>query len=138
MDYQTFRPVTKPSYEQHRNNFAEHNYHYVNGPKTTKTKTNTQIFTQTQNVPQSILNSVNFHDQPRSSQEQNGNYPFFQQRKNNTNKYSTKNQPHHYAQNYSSSDDDEYYNQNHQQFSSNQRPVLINQIFSNHTYKMNK
>ena len=30
MDYQTFRPVTKPSYKQHRNNFAEHNYNYVN------------------------------------------------------------------------------------------------------------
>ena len=28
MGYQTFRPVTKPSYKQtsHRNNFAEHNY----------------------------------------------------------------------------------------------------------------
>ena len=25
MDYQTFRPVTKPSYKQHRNNFTEHN-----------------------------------------------------------------------------------------------------------------
>ena len=49
----------------------------------TKTKTNTQIFTQSQNVRQPILNSENFHDQPRSSQEQKGNYPFFQQRKNN-------------------------------------------------------
>ena len=38
MDYQTFRPVTKPSYKQHRNNFAEHNYNYFNGPKTTKAK----------------------------------------------------------------------------------------------------
>ena len=77
MDYPTFRPVTKPSYKQqtsHRNNFAKHNYNYVNGPKTTKSsKTNTQ-------------NSINFQDQPRSSQEQNGNYPFFQQNKKNTNK----------------------------------------------------
>ena len=122
MDYQTFRPVTKPSYKQHRNNFAEHNYNYVNRPKTTKTKTNTQIFTQNQNVPQPILNSVNFHDQPRSSQEQHRNYPFFQQRKHNANKYHTKNQPNHYAQNYFPSDDDEHYNQNHQRFSSNPRP----------------
>ena len=60
MDYQTFRPVKKPSYKHHSNNFAEHNYIYVNGPKTTKTKTNTQIYAQSQNVPQPTLNSVNF------------------------------------------------------------------------------
>ena len=113
MDYQLSRPVTKPSFQQHRNNFTEHNYNYVNGPKTTKTKTNTQIFTQSQNVQQPILNSVNFHDQPRSSKEPDGNYPFFQQRKNNSTKYHSKNQPHYYAQNYFPSDDDEYYNQNH-------------------------
>ena len=63
-----------------------------------------------------------FHDQPRSSQEQDGKYSFFQHRKNNANKYHTKNQPHHYAQNYFPLDDDEYYNQNHQRFSSNSRP----------------
>ena len=43
-DYPTFRPVTKPSYKQqiaHRNSSAEHNYNYVNGPKTTKPKTHT-------------------------------------------------------------------------------------------------
>ena len=51
---------------------------YVNGPKTTKSKTNTQIFTQSQNVSQPIFTSVNFHDQSRSSQEQDGNYPVFQ------------------------------------------------------------
>ena len=85
-------------------------------------KTNNQIFAQSQNVPQMILNSVNFHDQPQSSQKQNGNYPFFQQRKNNTNKDHTKNQPHHYAQTYFTSDDDKKYNENHQRFSSNPRP----------------
>ena len=126
MDYQTFRPVLKPSYKQHKNNFAERNYNYVNGPKTTKTKTNTQILAQSQNAPQLILNSVNCHDQPQSSQEENGNYPFFQQRWNNTNKYHTKNQPHYYAQIYFPSDDDEYYNQNHQRFASNQRPRSYN------------
>ena len=39
MNYPTFRPVTKSSYKQQtsqRNNFAEHNYNYLNGPKTTK------------------------------------------------------------------------------------------------------
>ena len=122
MDYQTFRPVTKPSYKQHKNDFAEHNYNYVNGPKTTKTKTSTQMFTQSQNIPQPILTSVNFQDQPRSSQEQDGNYPFVQQRKNNANKYNTKNQPQQYAQSYIPSDDDGYCNQNYQRISSNPRP----------------
>ena len=80
MDYQTFRLVTKPSYKQqtsHRKIFAEHNYNYVNGPKITKLKTNTEIIAQSQNIPQPTSNTVNFHDQQRSSQEQNGNYPFF-------------------------------------------------------------
>ena len=82
MDYPTFRPVTKPSYKQqtsHRNNFAELDYNYVYGPKTTKTsKTNipNSFFSQSQKIPQTISNSVNFYDQPRSSQEQSGNYPF--------------------------------------------------------------
>ena len=47
MDYPTLRLVTKPSYKQqtsHKNSFAEHNYNYVNGPKTTKPKTDTQNF----------------------------------------------------------------------------------------------
>ena len=65
---------------------------------------------------------MNFHDQPRSSQEQSGNYPFFQQTKNNTNKNHTRNQPHYYAQNYLPSDDEENYKQNHQRFYSSQRP----------------
>ena len=81
MDYPTFRPVTKPSYKEqtsYRKNFAQHNYNYVSGPKTTKPETNTQnFFSQSQNIPQKSSNSVKFHDQPRSSQEQNGNYQFF-------------------------------------------------------------
>ena len=39
MDYQTFRPRRKPSHKQrnsYRNNFAEHNYNYVNRSKTQK------------------------------------------------------------------------------------------------------
>ena len=64
MDYQKFRTVTKPSYKKqtsHRHKFAEHDYNYVNGPKTTKPKTNTQnFFSQNQNIPQPTLNLVNF------------------------------------------------------------------------------
>ena len=51
MDYPTFRPVTKPSYKQqtsHRNNFVEHNYNYVNGPKQ-------------QNLLKQILKTPSFH-----------------------------------------------------------------------------
>ena len=76
MDYSTFRPVIKLSYKQqtsHRNNFAENNYNYVNGTKTTKSSkmiTQKYLFSQSQNIPQTTSNSVNFHDQPRSSQEQ--------------------------------------------------------------------
>ena len=73
-------------------------------------------------MPQPNSNTVNFHDQLRSSQEQNGNYPFFLQNKNHTNKYNTKNQPHYYAQNNFLSDEEKYYKQNNQRFYSNQRP----------------
>ena len=41
----------------------------------------TPFFSQSQNIPQTTSNSVIFLDQPRSSQEQSGNYPFFQKRK---------------------------------------------------------
>ena len=86
-----------------------------------KTNTQNSLFSQGQNIPQPTLNSVNFHDQPRSSEEQSGSYPFFQQNKNKTNKYHTRKQPHYYAQNYFPSDDEKYYNQNHQRFYSSQR-----------------
>ena len=46
MDYETFRPMAKPTQEQRtftRNDFAEHNYNYVNRPQTAKPpRTNTQ------------------------------------------------------------------------------------------------
>ena len=72
IDYQRFLPVTKRSNKQqtsHRNNFAEHNYNYVNGPKKTKSETNTQIFAQSHKILQPTSNTVIFHDQPRSSQD---------------------------------------------------------------------
>ena len=127
IDYQTIRLRTKPSYKQrtsHRNNFAEHNYNYVNRSKTPKSfnmNFQTYSISQSQNIPQSTSNSVNFNNQPRSTQDRSENYPFFQQNKNNTNKYYTRNQPSYYTAN-SSSDDEEYYNQNHQRFYTIQRP----------------
>ena len=77
-----FRPITKQSFKQQtsqRNNFAEQNYIYVNGPKTTKpSKINTQnyLHSQSKNIPDTTSNLVTFHDQPRSSQEQSENHPF--------------------------------------------------------------
>ena len=87
MEYPMFRSITKQLFKQQisqRNYFAEHNYIYVNGPKTTKTsKINTQnyLHSQSKNIPQTTSNLVDFHDQPRSSQKQSENYPFFQQQK---------------------------------------------------------
>ena len=126
-DYQTFRPVTKPSNKQktsHRKSFTEHNYNYVNRSKTTKPSyMNTQNYpySQNQNIPQPTSNSVSLNDQPQSPQDQSENYPFFQQNGNNTNRYHTRNQPLYYTANYSPSDDEEYYNQNHQRCYSSQR-----------------
>ena len=89
MDYQKFRPVTKPSCKQkesHRDNFAEHNYNYVNkSTKLSNMNTQNYLCSQTQNIQQPTSNSVNFHDELRSSQEQKENYPLFQQNENNTN-----------------------------------------------------
>ena len=82
----------------------------------------TPPFHKFKNIPQTTSNSVNFHDQPRSSQEQSEKYPFFQQNKNNTNKYHTRNQPNYHTTNYFASDDEENYNQNYQRFYSSQRP----------------
>ena len=43
-------------------------------------------------------------------------------KKNNTNRYYTRNQPPYYTANYFPSDDEEYYNEINQQFYSSQRP----------------
>ena len=66
MDYQTFISMTKPTQKQRtltRNNFAEHNYNYVNRPQTTKpSHANTQnyLFSQRQIFQQTSSNSVSF------------------------------------------------------------------------------
>ena len=76
MDYQTFRPMTKPTHEQRtftRNSFAEHNYNYINRRQTNKPpriKTQNHLFSQRQNSQQPTSNSVNFNDNPRISQDQ--------------------------------------------------------------------
>ena len=73
MDYPTFRPLTKILYKQptsHKNNFANIIITMKMDQKQQKTsKTNTQssLFLQSQNISQPTLNSVNFHDQTRSS-----------------------------------------------------------------------
>ena len=145
LGYPTFRPVTITSYKQqtsHRNNFAEHNYNYGNRSETTKpSNKNTQnySYSQSQNIPQPISISVNFNDQPRSSQEQSESYTFFQQNKNKTNRYHTRNQPPYYTTNYFPSYDEEYYDQNHFfQAKDLVFTVLTNEIFLNHTHKINK
>ena len=100
----------------------------------------TYSYSQKQNIPQSILNAVNFNDQTRSAQDRNENYPFFQQNKIDTIKYYTRNQPSYYTANYSPSDDEKYYNQNQQRFYTSQRPRSYSndqQTLSNHTHVMN-
>ena len=79
--------MTKPIQKQKtftRNNFAEHNYNYVNRLQTSEPiRPNTQnhIFSQRHNFQQTTTTSVNFHEYPRISQDQSENYPFFQQKK---------------------------------------------------------
>ena len=85
MDYQTFRPMTKPSQKQRtftRNNFAERNYNYVNRSQTSKpprTNPHNRSFSQRPNFQQQTTNFVNFKDNPRNPTDPTENYPFFQQ-----------------------------------------------------------
>ena len=109
MDYQTYRPMTKPSKTQKtftRNTFAEHNYNYAHQPKTNQPpQKNTQnlnhVCSHYWNLPNTLTNSVNFPDNPQPTQDCSENYPFFQQNKN---KQHTP-----YNTNYLSSDDDDYH-----------------------------
>ena len=127
MDYQTFRTMTKPTQKRRRftrNNFAEHNYNYVNRPQTTKPpRANTQnhLILQRKNFQQPSTISVNFNEYPRVSQHQSEIYPFFQQNKHNRQQNKYRHQTPYYTSNYLSSDDEDYYNQNYPQFYQNQR-----------------
>ena len=109
MDYQTYRPMTKPSKTRKpftRNTFAEHNYNYAHQPKTNQPpRKNTQnlnnAFSHYWNLPKTSTTSVNFPDNPQPTQDHIENYPFFQQNKN---KQHTPDNT-----NYLSSDDDDHY-----------------------------
>ena len=108
MDYQTYRPMTKPTHRQRtftRSNFAEHIYNCVNPSKTThppRIQKQNHLLSQKSNFPMTSTNSVNFHDYPHPSQDHSENYPFFQQNRN-------KQQTPYHTSNYLSSDDDNYY-----------------------------
>ena len=115
MDYQKFRPMTKLTQKQRkftRNNFAEHNYNYVNRPQTSKSfRPNNQnhLFSQNQNFQKPTTTTVNSHDYPCSTQDQSENYPFFQQNRNKEQNQKKKHKTPYYTPNYQSSDDDDYY-----------------------------
>ena len=115
MNYQPFRPMTKPIQKKRlftRNNFAEHNYNYVKRPQTSKpSRPNTQnhLFSQRQNFHQPTTTSVNFQDYPRISQDKSENYPFFQQNKINKQQNQNKHKTSNYTLNHLSSDDDDFY-----------------------------
>ena len=108
MDYQTYRPMTKPTHRQRtftRSNFAEHYYNYVDPSKTThppRIHKQSHLFSDKSNFPMKSTNSVNFHDYPQSSQDHSENYPFFHQNRN-------KRQTPYHTSNYLSSYDDDYY-----------------------------
>ena len=88
MDYQTYRPMTKPTQRQRtftRSNSAEHNYNYVNLSKNTHPthiQKKNHLFSKKLNFPMTSTNSVNFYDYPHPSQDHSENYPFFQQNRN--------------------------------------------------------
>ena len=83
MDYQTFRPMTKPPQKQRiftRSKFAEHNYNYVNRSQKSKpprTNQHNRSFSQRQNPQQHTSNFVYLNDNPRVPTDPSENYPFF-------------------------------------------------------------
>ena len=106
MDYQTYRPMTKPSRPRKtftRSNFAEHNYNYTHSSKTNHLpgKNNNHVCSNYWNLPNTSTNSVNFQNNSDPPHDHSKNYPFFQQNKNE--------QQTPYYTNYLSSDDDYYY-----------------------------
>ena len=104
MDYQTFRPMTRPPKPRKtftRSNFAEHNYNYTHPSKTNHSprKTiNNHVCSHYWDKLMTTNNSVNFQSNQHPPQDHSENYPFFQQNKNR------KQTPHH--MDYLSSDDD--------------------------------
>ena len=115
MDYQTFRPMTKPPQKQKiftRSNFAEHNYNYVKRSQISKaprTNPHNRSFSQQQNFQQQTSNFVNFNDNPRKPTYPSEIYPFFEQNKNSKQPYQNKQKTPNYTPNYLSSDDVDHY-----------------------------
>ena len=127
MDYQTFRPATKPSYKQrtsNRKNFAGHNNNYVNKSKPSKPLTrilrpihvhkvkiyHNQLQTQYFSMINQDLHEITVK-----------NTHFFNKIKIKPNINYTKKQTPCYTTHYSPSEDEESYKQNHQGFYTNQR-----------------
>ena len=103
MDFQTYRPMTRPPRPQRtftRNNFAEHNCNYTHPPRTNYSprKHNNNIYSRNWERPITSNNPVNFQSNQRSTQDYSENYPFFQQNKK-------KPQKPHYTEHISSDDD---------------------------------
>ena len=74
MDYQTYRPMTKPSRPQKmftRSNFAEHSYNYKHSSKTNPPprKNNNHVCSHYSNLPNTSTNSVNFQNISHSPQD---------------------------------------------------------------------
>ena len=71
MDYQTYRPMTRPPRPQRtftRNNFAEHNYNYTHPPRTNyspRKPNNNHIYSRNWDRPMTSNNSVNFQSNQR-------------------------------------------------------------------------
>ena len=104
MDYQTYRPMTRPPKLRRtfrRNNFAEHNYNYTHPPRTNyspRKPKNNHVYSHNCYRPTTTNNSINFQPNQHPTQDFSENYPFFQQNKNRQQK------SHH--TDYVSSDDD--------------------------------
>ena len=104
MDYQTIRPMTRPTKPRKiftRSNFAEQNYNYTHPSKTNhspRKTNNNHVYSHYWDKPMTTHSSVIFKSNQYPPQDNSENYPFFQQNKNR------KQTPHH--MDYLSSDDD--------------------------------
>ena len=88
MDYQTYRPMTRPPKPKKaftRSNFAEHNSNYTHPPRTNyspRKPNNNHVYSNNWDRPTTINNSVNFQPTQYPIQDYSGNYQFFLQNKN--------------------------------------------------------
>ena len=147
MDYQTYRQIKKPTQKRKtltRNNFAEHNYNYVNKSQLTQpsqTNTYNQLFSNRQNFQQPSSNTVNVHDYPHISGDQSEICPFFQQNKKYLQQNRNRHQTPYYTPNYLSSDDDNFsqpdifapYTQEHKMQQPRPNPTSQNKNFYHKT-----